>query len=133
MSEIFLLGIRHHGPGSAYSVGQALAEIQPDILLIEGPAEAESLLALAGHAAMTPPVALLIYAEDNLADAAFFPFAQFSPEWQALQYGLQQQIPIRLMDLPHHHHVALQRKARAEASAAAASIRARCGPGLRAR
>jgi len=114
MQNIFYFGIRHHGPGSAYSVIQALAEIQPDLILIEGPPEAETVLTQAGDAQMTPPVALLVYAEDDLADASFYPFAVFSPEWQALCYGLRQGTPVRLMDLPQTHHFALLRQAKAK-------------------
>ena len=124
MSEICLLGIRHHGPGSAYSVRQALAEIQPDLILIEGPVEAEALLPLAADEAMVPPVALLLYAEDDLRDAAFYPYVAFSPEWQALQFGLANAIPIRMIDLPHKHHVALHRRATTEAAAAMAQVQA---------
>lgn len=120
MSDIFLLGIRHHGPGSAYSVRQALIEVEPDLIVIEGPADGESIVSLAADEAMSPPVALLLYAEDDLRDAAFYPYVSFSPEWQALQFGLQMQIPIRFMDLPYQHHVALQRQAIKDAAAAGA-------------
>lgn len=118
MQKTFYLGIRHHGPGSAYSVVQALTAIQPDIILIEGPPEAEAVLALAGDPQMEPPVALLVYAEDDLAEAAFYPFALFSPEWQALRYGTHQAIPVRFMDLPQAHHFALARQAKATLAAA---------------
>jgi len=120
MSETYLLGIRHHGPGSAYSVCRALAEIQPDLILIEGPVEAEALLPLVADEAMVPPVALLLYAEDDLRDAAFYPYVTFSPEWQAMQFGLANAIPIRMFDLPYAHHLALYRTARAEAEQAMA-------------
>lgn len=113
MLPVFYLGIRHHGPGSAYSVIQALTAIQPDIILIEGPPEAEAVLPLAGDPQMEPPVALLIYAEDDLAEAAFYPFAVFSPEWQALRYGIEHALPVRFMDLPQTHHFALLRQAKA--------------------
>ncbi|MBX3013227.1 MAG: hypothetical protein KF832_17040 [Caldilineaceae bacterium] len=114
MQTTFYLGIRHHGPGSAYSVVQALGEIEPDLILIEGPPEAEDVLALARDPQMEPPVALLVYAEDNVADASFFPFALFSPEWQAIQFGARQGISVRLMDLPQTHHLALLRQAKAQ-------------------
>ena len=39
-------GIRHHGPGSARSVRAALAGQRPDVVLIEGPPEADDLVAL---------------------------------------------------------------------------------------
>jgi hypothetical protein len=114
MQNVFLLGIRHHGPGSAYSVVQALTEVQPDLILIEGPLEAETVLALAGDSQMEPPVALLVYAQDDPAEASFYPFALFSPEWQALRYGLRQGMPVRFMDLPQTHHFALLRQAKAK-------------------
>ena len=34
---IHLLGIRHHGPGSCRNVLNYLQELQPDLILVEGP------------------------------------------------------------------------------------------------
>jgi hypothetical protein len=102
---VHLFGIRHHGPGSARSLRQSLERLQPDVILLEGPPEATSVLPLLGEAQMQPPVALLIYAPDNPQLSAFYPFAEFSPEWQAIQYGLRTQTPIRLMDLPQAHQL----------------------------
>lgn len=112
MIQVF--GIRHHGPGSARSLGEALAAFQPDVVLVEGPPDAQAVLPLLMHSAMEPPVALLIYAPDNLQQAVYYPFAVFSPEWQALRYGMAQQIPVRFMDLPQAHQFALSRQAQAE-------------------
>ena len=106
---IHLLGIRHHGPGSARSVVSTLNALQPDLILLEGPLEAESILSFANHADMQAPVAVLVYghvAEENQPRASFFPFAEFSPEWQAIQYGLRQQIPLRFIDLPQAYNLA---------------------------
>jgi hypothetical protein len=102
MSEavVEVLGIRHHGPGSARSVAAALHELRPDAVLIEGPADAGPLLALAAQAGMTPPVALLAYATDQPAHSAFWPFAVFSPEWQALTWALTNDVTVRFCDLP---------------------------------
>ncbi len=58
---IHLLGIRHHGPGSCRNVLNYLQELQPDLILVEGPAEAEALLPCVENPQMTPPVALLAY------------------------------------------------------------------------
>lgn len=104
-----VFGIRHHGPGSARSLRQALAAMQPDILLVEGPPEGDGVISLIAHNQMQPPVALLIYAPDALKWAAYYPFARFSPEWQAIQYGLSQNIPVRFMDLPQTHQFAQQK------------------------
>lgn len=107
MTPPAIYGIRHHGPGSARSLRRALEKQAPDCLLIEGPPEAEPLLPLAQHAGLRPPVALLLYRPDAPQHASFYPFARFSPEWQALRYGLRLQIPLRLIDLPHVHALAL--------------------------
>ncbi|HNG93472.1 MAG TPA: DUF5682 family protein, partial [Acidobacteriota bacterium] len=102
-----ILGIRHHGPGSARSVRQALEAMQPDIILVEGPPDGDSILPLLTHAEMKPPVALLIYAVDDPKQAVFYPFAVFSPEWQAIQFGLKHEIPVRFMDLPQANRLAI--------------------------
>lgn len=96
---VHLFGIRHHGPGSARSVLKALDELVPDCLLVEGPPEADSLLPLILHDSMKPPVALLVYEHSNPALASFCPFTAFSPEWNAIRYGLQAGIPVKMMDL----------------------------------
>lgn len=112
-----VFGIRHHGPGSARSLLQALTQLQPDLVLMEGPPEAEAVLPLLIDPQMRPPVALLIYAPDDLQQAVYYPFAAFSPEWQAIHFALTQQIPVRFMDLPQSHRFALAKQAREQAIA----------------
>jgi Family of unknown function (DUF5682) len=102
-----LYGIRHHGPGSARSLGEALAELEPDVVLIEGPPEADGLLELARDPEMQPPVALLGYVPGEPKTAAFWPFAVFSPEWQAIRYALGAGVPVRFCDLPAAHQLAM--------------------------
>lgn len=108
--QIRIFGIRHHGPGCARSLVRALEEWRPDMLLIEGPPEGESVLSLAADESMVPPVALLVYSEEEASRAVFYPFAEFSPEWQALRYTLKQGIPVRFMDLPVAVRFALDRE-----------------------
>lgn len=96
--SVHILGIRHHGPGSARAVRAALEELKPDTVLIEGPPEADSLTGLVGGT--EPPVALLAYQPDEPAKSAFWPFAVFSPEWQALRYANDHGVPVRFCDLP---------------------------------
>jgi Family of unknown function (DUF5682) len=102
-----LYGVRHHGPGSARSLRDALAEQRPDVVLIEGPPEADELVELAGEEGMRPPVALLGYVPGEPKTAAFWPFAVFSPEWQAIRYALGAGIPVRFCDLPAAHQLAM--------------------------
>lgn len=110
-----IFGIRHHGPGSARSLRRALEALAPDIVLVEGPPDAAEVLPLLAHPEMRPPVALLLYASDAPQHASYYPFAQFSPEWQALDYALGRAIPVRFMDLPQRHRIALDLRARVAA------------------
>ncbi|MCX9155623.1 DUF5682 family protein [Niveibacterium sp. 24ML] len=113
-APIHLFGIRHHGPGCARSLMRALTELQPDCLLVEGPPEGEAMLPLICDAALLPPVALLIYNPEDSREAAFYPFAAFSPEWNALRYAVERGIPTRFIDLPVGHRFALARPPEAE-------------------
>ena len=97
---VHIYGVRHHGPGCARALRSALEELQPDVLLVEGPPDAQEALALLSHAAMKPPVALLLYVPEAPHRAAYYPFTTFSPEWQALGYALDRGIPARFIDLP---------------------------------
>jgi len=94
-----VLGIRHHGPGSARAVAAALADHDPDIVLIEGPPEADALVQWVGKG-LQPPVALLSYVVGDPTRAAYWPFAVFSPEWQALAWAVEHRREVRFMDLP---------------------------------
>ncbi len=58
---VHVFGIRHHGPGSARSLCQALQALQPDAILVEGPPDADVILPFVGHTDMQPPVSILVY------------------------------------------------------------------------
>ncbi|GAA3923169.1 DUF5682 family protein [Actinomadura viridis] len=121
-ARVEVFGVRHHGPGSARAVRRALEDFTPDAVLVEGPPEADPIVALAGDPEMVPPVALLAYAPGRAPaggasggsggasggterQAAFWPFAEFSPEWQAIRYALGAGVPVRFCDLPAGHQL----------------------------
>ena len=136
--KVSVLGVRHHGPGSARAVRAALEEIKPDLVLIEGPPEADALTSLVDG--LEPPVALLVHLADTPKTGsarsqgegkttaaegrrsrvaagegwAFWPFASFSPEWVALRHAHDNDVPVRFCDLPAAHTLA-ERIARVEA------------------
>ena len=105
MHQIF--GIRHHGPGSAKSLKKALEIYQPDVLLVEGPPDAEKAIKYIIDKDLKPPVAILTYNPKDLRQAAYFPFAEFSPEWVAMNWAAERGIPIQFMDLPQSFHFSL--------------------------
>lgn len=105
---IHILGVRHHGPGSARSALRALEQLAPDCLLIEGPPDGNGLIAHVTKADMRPPVAMLVHDAEEPARAVYYPFAQFSPEWQAMRWAVRAKVPARFMDLPQWHRMPVE-------------------------
>lgn len=93
-------GIRHHGPGSANSLKNALFTWKPDCILVEAPEEMNQTFQFFSFPGVTLPIACLIYAKQDPSKAAYLPFAVFSPEYQAIVYSQQFQVPIQAIDLP---------------------------------
>ncbi|CAM5713129.1 hypothetical protein SVIOM342S_04703 [Streptomyces violaceorubidus] len=80
--------------------------MRPGVVLVEGPPEADALIPLAADEGMRPPVALLAHAVDEPGHSAFWPLAEFSPEWVAVRWALEHDVPARFIDLPATHTLA---------------------------
>ena len=78
----------------------ALDALDPEVVCIEGPPEAEPVLDLAADPDMVPLIALLADDPDRPTRASFWPLAAFSPEWQALRWAQHHGRPVRFIDLP---------------------------------
>jgi hypothetical protein len=98
---LHVLGVRHHGPGSARSVVAALDELEPDAVLIESPFETTAALAWVGSVGLVPPVALLGHVVDEPHRAVFAPLAGFSPEWQAAAWANRRGVVVEAIRSTH--------------------------------
>ena len=105
--SVTIYGIRHHGPGCARSLVKALEADPPDLILLEAPQEFDQLIADAANQDMKPPVAAILYHPEAPQQASFYPFARFSPEWQALQWAAKNRCEVRSFDLPAANYIAL--------------------------
>lgn len=105
MIEYF--GIRHHGPGSTKSLLQALEQYQPDLLLVEAPEELIPLLDYLHLEDLKPPLAALLYNPKALQQAVYYPFANFSPEWQAFHWARRVGAEVWALDLPQSWRLGL--------------------------
>ena len=110
--RVRILGIRHHGPGSAALLRKALDVLDPACVLVEGPPEGDELIQYIADPDLKPPVAMLLHASDEASLASFMPFAEFSPEWQAIHWALKHEQPVRFIDWPAAISLALQKAAR---------------------
>ena len=107
-ARLHIFGIRHHGPGSARSLLAALEGLDPATVLIEGPPDANDIIAFAASPAMAPPLAILVHGHDDPANASFYPFAIYSPEWQAMRWAAAKGRSVRFIDLPAANRLALR-------------------------
>ncbi|MDL2075154.1 DUF5682 family protein [Streptomyces sp. GXMU-J15] len=120
----YLIGVRHHAPSLAAAVPALLEAAEPDVLLVELPAEMQEWLPWLGHAETRAPVALAAAptGQETAAGPAFYPFADFSPELAAVRWADRHGVPVVACDLP------LADRAWAEGRTAARS--ASVGPGI---
>lgn len=103
---IHLVPVRHHSPACAFALRQQLQVLQPAAILIEGPADFDRLIPDLLDSRSRPPLAIL--SQHRRPDAegeptlrsAFFPFCDYSPEWQALQDGQRLGAQLAFIDLP---------------------------------
>ena len=102
-----IIGVRHHSPACARWVRQCIEQVRPAYVLIEGPADFNPRL----NELLLPhqlPIALYAYCQhendESRSARAWVPFAEWSPEWQALQAAHRQQANIRFIDLPIWAH-----------------------------
>lgn len=105
--QLRVYGIRHHGPGTSRALLAALRDFGPDCVLVEGPPDADGLIHWLAHPALVMPVALLVYRPDEPRRATFYPFAEFSPEYQALRFALDSGAEAGFMDATPRHTLAV--------------------------
>lgn len=109
--HLYFAPIRHHSPACAYSVLALIEQVKPDYVLIEGPDSFNPLIAGLLDGDTRPPVAIMGQTavkgapeqcdeSDAVTKSAYFPFCEYSPEWQALRIGQQHQAQLRFIDLP---------------------------------
>ena len=121
--RVHILGIRHHGPGSAALLRKALDVLNPACVLVEGPPEGDELIQYVADPGLKPPVAILLHAVDEADLASFMPFADFSPEWQAMEWALQHKRHVRFCDWPAAVSLALKKAVHEHPESAPAPVR----------
>ena len=90
---------------------RARTSSQPDTVLIEGPPEADALLALAAREDMAPPVALLTYVPDEPAPRRLLPVRALLARVARDPLRARPRRPVRFMDLPAANKMADARRA----------------------
>ncbi|HWS25761.1 MAG TPA: DUF5682 family protein, partial [Xanthomonadales bacterium] len=103
-----VIGIRHYSPACARLVRARIAQLRPHTVLIEGPSDFNERLAELALA-HTLPIAIYSYYGDEAGTASCHaPFAEFAPEWAALDAARTVGARVRFIDLPYWHPGAQQ-------------------------
>ncbi len=128
MPNIIWAPIRHHSPQCSWQLQRLIEQEKPDVILIEGPSEAEHLLPFMCSADAKAPLAIYNYVIDanaaltdpegegtdsselpagNAHYRCFAPFSEMSPEWVAIKAAQQQDIECHFIDLPYIQRLGL--------------------------
>lgn len=100
-ARVVFFPVRHHSPACARLIKQLIHEMNPDAVLIEGPADYNAHI----HELFLEhrmPIAIYSFAhlEDGTRRGAFYPFCVYSPEWQAIQTAHEVGAEVQFIDLP---------------------------------
>lgn len=95
-----LFGIRHLSAAGAYHVKKYLDEINPDVVLIEGPEDATDIIYEMTKKGVKPPIAILCYTTEAPIHSVIYPYAIYSPEYQAILWANKNNKNCNFIDLP---------------------------------
>lgn len=107
--KVLLFPVRHHSPVCSYQLVRTIREYKPEIILIEGPENANSLIPVLTDDKTKLPVAIYYYYKDTKKlvseDAedykCYYPFLYSSPEYNAMKQAQNMGIPAEFIDLPY--------------------------------
>ena len=92
-------GIRHFSPAGSYFLRQFLDEVKPSLVLIEGPADFDFLIDDIVSKKLVPPFAIMAYTKEAPIDTILYPFAEYSPEYQAILWARENNTECHFFDL----------------------------------
>lgn len=98
MPQVF--GIRHLSPAGAYYLRSYLDRAMPKLILIEGPSDFNKFIPELSRKDILPPVALMSYTLEAPIRTILYPFAEYSPEYQAIIWAKENNCKCLFCDLP---------------------------------
>jgi len=100
LQGVHLFPVRHHSPRAATCLRAWLEIVQPELILIEGPSDADSLIPVLTDPESQPPIAILAYSTDGKPQSCMWPFVGYSPEYEALRWAREHGVKARFIDWP---------------------------------
>ena len=106
--RVNVFGVRHLSPAGAWHLRRYLDRIEPELVLIEGLADAAELIPQITRADSRPPLALLAYTDSLPVRTLVYPVARYSPEFQAMCWAEERGAGVDFIDLPSDVFLGLQ-------------------------
>lgn len=103
-----IFGIRHLSPSGAWYLRAFLDRIHPQLILIEGPSDFTELIPDLSRKEVKPPIAVMAYSQKPPIRTILYPFAVYSPEYQAVLWAKEHGCPCEFCDLPSDVFLALE-------------------------
>ncbi len=108
-NQIVFFPVRHHSPVCSYQLRNVIARYQPEIILIEGPENANNLIPVLTDEKTVLPAAIYYFYKDKkkyISEEAedyhcYYPFLNASPEYTAMKEAKKLNIPAKFIDLPY--------------------------------
>lgn len=116
-NDINIFGVRHLSPGASWHLLQMLETKKPRCVLIEGPSDATPFMCDVAAKQVKPPIALLAYTTELPIETILYPFASYSPEYQAICWAVRNRKEVRFIDLPSGRMLKLKQEHRSEEAA----------------
>lgn len=100
-SKVMFFPVRHHSPACSFHLKKVIESYNPEIILIEGPVEANKVIKYIAHEETKAPVCIYYsyfdrnsFIEENKEKyRCYYPFLDFSPELLALREGKRKILP----------------------------------------
>lgn len=99
INKVNFFPIRHLSPSCAYNLVKYLDEINPKIVLVEGPRDLTPIAKMIADDDVKPPIAMLCYTEDIPVRSILYPLAVYSPEYQAIKWSFSNEKEFRFIDM----------------------------------
>ena len=113
LNAVHLFPVRHHSPRAASCVRAWLESVRPELVLVEGPSDAESLIPVLTDPESEPPIAILAYSTDGQPQSCMWPFVRYSPEYEALRWARDHSVKAGFVDWPSGAALGAARQAKA--------------------
>jgi hypothetical protein len=119
-NPIVFFPVRHHSVACSYHLQKTVESYKPQCILIEGPGNANNCISSLIHENSKPPISIYCSLKDTngvLGDKdgtyhCYYPFLEYSPEYQALKLAHKQNIPVFFIDLPYGEYLIYANKER---------------------